>query len=102
MGSDKICAIKQVRDFGPQHFKRGLPLNMFPGDAVYGGEEEGGSRRADQVIIPLHDRSARNANETDRASAIGTVVGRLKIDRYEGHGAPLEPRASKLGNDHPS
>jgi hypothetical protein len=102
MGSDEICAIKQVPDFGPQPFKSGLPLNMFPGDTVYGREEEGTSRRADQVIFPLHDRSAGNANETDRAGAIGTVVGRLEIDRCEGQGAPLRPRVSGLRNDHPS
>jgi hypothetical protein len=89
MGSDKICAKKQVPDSGPQHFKSGLPLNMFPGDAVYGREEKGASRRADQIMLSLHDRTARNANEADRASAIGTVVGRLEIDRYEGQGAPL-------------
>jgi hypothetical protein len=55
MGSDKICAKKQVSDSGPQDFEGGLPSNVFPSDAMYGGEEEGTSRRADQVIFPLHD-----------------------------------------------
>ncbi len=88
MGSDKIRAKKQAPDSWPQHFESGLSPNMFPGDAMYGREEEGTSRRADQVIFPLHDSSARNANETDRASAIGIVVGRLEIDRDEGQGTP--------------
>ena len=56
---------------------------MFPGDAMNGCEEEGTSRGADQVVFPLHDSIAGNANETDRASAIGTVFGRLEIDRDE-------------------
>jgi hypothetical protein len=88
MGSDKICGKKKIPDSGPQRFKSGLSLNMFPGDAVYGREEEGTSRRADQVIFPLHDRNAGNANKTDRASTVGTVVGRLEINRYEGRGGP--------------
>jgi hypothetical protein len=86
MGSDKICAKKQVSDSGPQDFEGGLPSNVFPSDAMYGGEEEGTSRRADQVIFPLHDCRARNANQTDCASAIGAVVGRLEIDRDERQG----------------
>jgi hypothetical protein len=88
MGRDKICAKKQAPDSGPQHVESGLSSNMFPGDAMYGREEEGTSRRADQVIFPLDDSSAGNTNETDRASAIGIVVGRLEIDRDEGQGAP--------------
>src|SRR5205814_834702 len=51
------------------------------------------------VIFPLHDSCAGDANETDRASAIGTVVGRLEIDRDEGQGAPLRSRVSRLGNN---
>jgi hypothetical protein len=88
MGSDKICAKKQVMDSGPQHFESGLSSNMFPGDSMHGREEEGTSRRANQVTFPLQDSCTGNANETDRASAIGTVVGCLEIDCDEGQGAP--------------
>jgi hypothetical protein len=87
MGSDKICTKKQVPDCGPQHFESWLSSNVFPGDSVYRREEEGVSRWADQVIFPLNDASAGDANETDRTSAIGTVVGRLEIDCHESHGA---------------
>jgi hypothetical protein len=41
MGSDELCAKKKILEFRPQRFKSGLSLNMFPGDAVYGREEEG-------------------------------------------------------------
>ena len=84
MGSDKSCAEKQVPNSGPQHFESGLSSNMFPGDAMYGCEEEGASRRSDQLILPLDDSSAGNANQTDRASAIWTMVSCLEIDRDEG------------------
>jgi hypothetical protein len=58
---------------------------MFLGDAVYGREEEG---TADKVIFPLHDRCVRNANETGRASAIGTVVGLSKSIATKVRGPP--------------
>ena len=38
---NKSCAEKQVQNSGPQHFESGLSSNMFPGDAMYGCEEEG-------------------------------------------------------------
>jgi hypothetical protein len=87
MGSDKTCAKQEVSDSGPQHFERGLPLNTFPGDAMYGREEKRTSCRPDQIIFPLHDCSARDANQTNRASAIGTVVGCLEINCYEAQAA---------------
>jgi len=40
MGCDKICAEEQAPDFGPQLFESGLSSNMFPGNAMDGGEEE--------------------------------------------------------------
>ena len=55
MRGNKICAEKQVTNAGPQRSESGLSLNMLPGDAMYGRKEEGASRRADQVIFPLHD-----------------------------------------------
>jgi hypothetical protein len=96
MGSDKICADKQVPDSWPQHLESGLSSNMFPGDAMYGREEEGTSSRADQVIFSLNDSIARNSNETDCASTIGIMVGRLEIDRDEGQGAPPEVARQQL------
>jgi len=90
MGSDKIYAKKKIPDYRPQRFKGGLSLNMFPGDAVYGREEERISFRADEVIFLLHKPSAGDANETDCASAIGSVVGCLEIDSYESQGAPRD------------
>ena len=60
---------------------------MFPADAMYGREEERVPWRANQAIFPLHDSNAGHANQTNGASAIGTVVGRLEINRDEGRGA---------------
>jgi hypothetical protein len=79
MGSDKICAKKQVSDSGPQNFEGGLPSNVFPSDAMYGGEEEGRSRRADQVIFPRH---------THVSQLIAAWMDVLTISRRIGHASP--------------
>ena len=73
---------------------------MLPGDAMYGRKEEGAPRRADQIIFPIGDFNAGNANQADCASAIGTVVGRLEIDRDEGRKIHRGPEGNTFGNDH--
>ena len=100
MRGDKICAEKQVTNAGPQRSESGLSLNMLPGDAMYGRKEEGAPRRTDQIIFPLDNSSARNANQADRASAIGTVVGRLEIDRDEGRKTRRGREGNTFGHDH--
>ena len=68
---------------------------------MYGRKEEGASRRADQVIFPLHDFNAGNANQADRTRAIGTVVGRLEIDRDEGRVKPPRSRRNQIWEQSP-
>jgi hypothetical protein len=45
MGCDKLRAKEHVLNTGPQLFERRLFTNMFPGNTMYGGKEEGVSDR---------------------------------------------------------